>query len=156
LRADPVPHFLTQRLQRLDRADHHLEFDHFAGVVEFDEIDALELPFADIGGKFQRGIVSAGDKRAVIAENSRKSAPPSSVPAKSLCVRESAIARMASETQYVRTVAGPAGRDRLTRQSDASRPGFVATERRQCMDFAHQPILPVILFEQRRIRTGPR
>ena len=41
LRADPVPHFLSQRLQRLDGADHDLEFDHFAGLVEFDEIDAL-------------------------------------------------------------------------------------------------------------------
>jgi hypothetical protein len=41
LRADPVPHFLTQRLQRLDGADHDLEFDHFAGLIEFDEIDAL-------------------------------------------------------------------------------------------------------------------
>ena len=56
LRADPVPHFLAQRRQCLDRTDHDLEFDHFAGVVEFDEIDALELPFADIGGKFQRGV----------------------------------------------------------------------------------------------------
>ena len=41
LRADPVSHFLTQRLQRLDGADHDLEFDHFAGVIEFNEIDAL-------------------------------------------------------------------------------------------------------------------
>ena len=41
LRADPVPHFLAQRLQSLDRANHDLEFDHFAGLVEFDEIDAL-------------------------------------------------------------------------------------------------------------------
>ena len=41
LRADPVPHFLSQCLQRLDRADHDLEFDHFTGLVEFDEIDAL-------------------------------------------------------------------------------------------------------------------
>src|ERR1700687_1701885 len=41
LRADPVPHFLAQRLQRLDGADHDLEFDHFAGVVEFNEIDPL-------------------------------------------------------------------------------------------------------------------
>ena len=41
LRADPVPHLLSQRLQRLDGADHDLEFDHFAGLVEFDEIDAL-------------------------------------------------------------------------------------------------------------------
>jgi hypothetical protein len=41
LRADPVPHFLPQRLQRLDGPDHDLEFDHFAGLVEFDEIDAL-------------------------------------------------------------------------------------------------------------------
>ena len=41
LRADPVPHFLPQRLQRLDGSDHDLEFDHFAGLVEFDEIDAL-------------------------------------------------------------------------------------------------------------------
>jgi hypothetical protein len=57
LRHDPVPHFLAQCCQRLDRADHDLEFDHFAGVIEFDEVDALELPFADIGGKFQRGVV---------------------------------------------------------------------------------------------------
>src|SRR3979409_2519261 len=41
LRADPAPHFLAQRLQRLDGADHDLEFDHFAGVIEFNEIDAL-------------------------------------------------------------------------------------------------------------------
>jgi len=41
LRADPVPHFLSQRLQRLDGPDHDLEFDHFAGLVEFDEIDTL-------------------------------------------------------------------------------------------------------------------
>ena len=41
LRANPVPHLLSQRLQRLDRPDHDLEFDHFAGLVEFDEIDAL-------------------------------------------------------------------------------------------------------------------
>jgi hypothetical protein len=57
LRANPVPHFLAQRLQRFDRADHDLEFDHFAGVIEFNEIDALELPFADIGGKFEGCIV---------------------------------------------------------------------------------------------------
>src|SRR5260370_24981272 len=48
LRADPVPHLLSQHLQRPDGADHDLEFEHFAGIVEFDEIDALELPFADI------------------------------------------------------------------------------------------------------------
>src|SRR5712671_2804081 len=41
LRADPVPHFLPQRLQRLDGPDHDLEIDHFAGLVEFDQIDAL-------------------------------------------------------------------------------------------------------------------
>ena len=29
-RADPVPHLVPQRLQRLDRPDHHLEFGHFA------------------------------------------------------------------------------------------------------------------------------
>src|SRR5216684_6171975 len=57
LRADPVPHFLTERRQSLDGADHDLEFDHFARFIEPDEIDALELPFADIGGKFQRDIV---------------------------------------------------------------------------------------------------
>src|SRR2546430_13718449 len=34
-----------------DGADHDLEFDHFARFIEPDEIDALELPFADIGGK---------------------------------------------------------------------------------------------------------
>ena len=45
--------------KRLDRADHDLEFDHFAQIVEFDEIDALELPFADIGGKFERHVVGA-------------------------------------------------------------------------------------------------
>src|SRR6266481_3648139 len=68
LRADPVPHFLAQRRQRLDGADHDLEFDHFARFIEPDEIDALELPFADIGGKFQRDIVRAGDEGAVIAK----------------------------------------------------------------------------------------
>src|SRR5580658_7927275 len=31
LRADPVPHFLAESGQRLDRADHDLEFEHFAG-----------------------------------------------------------------------------------------------------------------------------
>ncbi|QWG24052.1 hypothetical protein KMZ93_03735 [Bradyrhizobium sediminis] len=43
-----------------ERADHDLEFDHFARLVEFDEVDAPELPFADIGGKFQRGVMGAG------------------------------------------------------------------------------------------------
>jgi hypothetical protein len=38
--ADPVPHSLPERLQRLDRADHHLEFDRFAGRIELDELDA--------------------------------------------------------------------------------------------------------------------
>jgi hypothetical protein len=57
LRTDPVPHFLAQRRQRLDRPDHDLEFDHFAGLAERDEINALELPFADIGAKFRRGVV---------------------------------------------------------------------------------------------------
>jgi len=61
LRADPVPHFLPEGRQRLDRADHDLEFDHFTGLCEFDEVDAFELPFADIGGKFQRGVV--GDRQ---------------------------------------------------------------------------------------------
>jgi hypothetical protein len=42
-----------QRLQRLDRPDHHLEFKHFAGFVELDQIDTLELPFSDIGAEFQ-------------------------------------------------------------------------------------------------------
>jgi hypothetical protein len=50
-------HFLAQCGQRLDRADHHFEFDHFAGRMEFDEIDALELRFADISGKFWCGMV---------------------------------------------------------------------------------------------------
>ena len=31
LPADPVPDFLAGRRQRLDRPDHDLEFDHFAG-----------------------------------------------------------------------------------------------------------------------------
>lgn len=57
LRVDPVPNFLCQRLQRPERADHDLEFDHFARLVEFDEVDAPEWPLADIGGKFQRGPV---------------------------------------------------------------------------------------------------
>jgi hypothetical protein len=39
---------------------------------------------------------------------------------------ESAIARRASETQYVPTIADPAGRGRLMRQSDASHPASVA------------------------------
>jgi hypothetical protein len=56
---DPVPHVLAPRGQRLDRADHDLEFEHFAGFIEFDEIEALALPFADIGGKFQRDVVGA-------------------------------------------------------------------------------------------------
>src|SRR5258705_5208443 len=68
LRADPVPHFLAERRQRLDGADHDLEFDHFAFFIEPDEIDALELPLADIGGKFQRDIMRAGDEGAVIAK----------------------------------------------------------------------------------------
>jgi hypothetical protein len=63
LRADPVSHFLAQRGQRLDGTNHDLEFDHFPARVELDEIDALELPFADIGGEFQRGVVGAGDIR---------------------------------------------------------------------------------------------
>src|SRR5665213_2735296 len=33
LRADPVPHLLAERLQRLGGADHDLEFDHFTGFV---------------------------------------------------------------------------------------------------------------------------
>jgi hypothetical protein len=36
LRADPVPDFPAQRRQRLDRADHDLEFDRFAGRTEVD------------------------------------------------------------------------------------------------------------------------
>ena len=42
--------------------------NHFARFIEPDEIDALELPFADIGGKFQCDIVRAGDEGAVIAK----------------------------------------------------------------------------------------
>ena len=68
LRADPVPHFLAQCSQRLDRPDHDLEFDHFAGLAELDEINTLELPFADIGAKFQRRIVRTADKRPMIAK----------------------------------------------------------------------------------------
>ena len=121
LRANPVPHFLAQRLQRLDRADHDLEFDHFAGLIEFDEIGALELLFADIGGKFEGCIVRAGDKRAMIAKILENSAPPWSAPAALQVAPGLAIARTANGTQYVLTAARPAGRDRPTRQNDASR-----------------------------------
>jgi hypothetical protein len=51
-------HLFAERLRGLGRADHDLEFDHFAGLVEFDEVDASKLPFADIGAKFQRDIIS--------------------------------------------------------------------------------------------------
>ena len=40
LRANPVPLFPRQRRQRHDWADHEPEFDHFAGIVEFDVIGA--------------------------------------------------------------------------------------------------------------------
>jgi hypothetical protein len=53
LSCEPIRFQIAQRLQRLDGTNHDLEFDHFADLVEFDEIDALELRFADIGGKFQ-------------------------------------------------------------------------------------------------------
>src|SRR5882757_3161205 len=57
-------HFVTARLQRLDLAEHDLEFDHFACFVEFGQADELKLPFADFGGKFQRGVMGACDKAA--------------------------------------------------------------------------------------------
>src|ERR1700730_10217290 len=57
-------HFVPGPLERLDRADHALEFGHFAGLVEFDQANDLKLPFADIGGKFQRGVTGACDKAA--------------------------------------------------------------------------------------------
>ena len=41
LRSDTVAHFLSQRLQRLDRADHDLEFNHFTRIIELDEVDPL-------------------------------------------------------------------------------------------------------------------
>src|SRR5258706_15494690 len=52
LRADPVPHFLTERRQRLDGADHDLEFHHFARFLETYEIAAIELTLSDIAGQF--------------------------------------------------------------------------------------------------------
>jgi hypothetical protein len=55
LGADPVPCFLAQCGQCLDRPDHDLEFDHFASLAEPAEIEALDLPFANIGAKFQPG-----------------------------------------------------------------------------------------------------
>jgi len=55
--ADPVPVFVPERLERLDRADHDLESGHLACFVEFDPVDDLKLPFAGIGGKFQRGVM---------------------------------------------------------------------------------------------------
>ena len=59
-------HFVAERLERRDPADHDLEFGHFARLVEFDEVDVpLELPFADIGGKFRRGASGACDKAAI-------------------------------------------------------------------------------------------
>jgi len=64
LPANPVPHFVPERLERLDRVAHGLEFGHFACFVEFDQADDLELPFAGSGGKFQRGVTRACDKAA--------------------------------------------------------------------------------------------
>src|SRR3954447_17493575 len=68
LRADSVPHLVAKGLQRLDRADHDLEFGHFASRIELDQIDALELPFADICTEFQPCIMRAGDEAAVVAK----------------------------------------------------------------------------------------
>jgi hypothetical protein len=68
-------HFLAECGQRLDRADHDLEFDHFAGLVEFDHNDALGLPFADIGGKrFQLWGYSAA--RAILKAPIIRTGPP--------------------------------------------------------------------------------
>src|ERR1700716_3178914 len=44
-------HFVPGRLERLDQADHDLEFGHFACLVEFDQLRDPSLPFAQIGGK---------------------------------------------------------------------------------------------------------
>jgi hypothetical protein len=93
LRPNPVPDFVGKGLQRLYRTHHDLKLDHFALVVELDEIDALELPSADIGRKFQCGVVGAGDEAAVVGKILEKSAPRSSAPAKSRRGRGSAIAR---------------------------------------------------------------
>jgi hypothetical protein len=52
LRADPVPHFLSQRGRRLDQADHDPEFDHFLVLAKFHEIYALGCHFADTAANF--------------------------------------------------------------------------------------------------------
>jgi hypothetical protein len=66
LRADPVPCFLRLRRQRVQRAKHDLEFDHFAESVEFGDFDTPKWPVADIGGKFQRGGVDAAAVQPLI------------------------------------------------------------------------------------------
>jgi len=115
-------------MQRLYRTDHDLKLDHFALVVELDEIDALELPSADIGRKFQCGVVGAGDEAAVVRKILEKSAPRLSAPAKSRRGRGSAIARWASETHYVPRVAAAGFRDA---GSDETMPGFQGVVRQR-------------------------
>jgi hypothetical protein len=109
----------------LDGADHDLQFDHIAGIVEFDEVDAPEPPFANIGGKFQRG-VGGSDKRAVIGKILRFSAPWSA-PAKSRRAGVSAIARSASETQYTLYSAGSGRRIAGSEKAASPRGSVVAT-----------------------------
>lgn len=67
-RSDPAAHLLAQRLKGLQRADHDLEFGHFAGLVEPDQVDALQVSFADIGGEFQRDIVRTGHELTMVTE----------------------------------------------------------------------------------------
>jgi hypothetical protein len=60
----PIP---SQTPDAFERATHDLEFGHFAGLVEFDAVDALQRPFADIAPNSGAGVVGSGVLASAVA-----------------------------------------------------------------------------------------
>ena len=141
-----IPRFPAQRRLALLSSGRTLKFDHFAGFTEFDEIDALELPFADIGGKFQRGIVGAArwsENWITVVSTSKVAGPQFGH-----CTN--------GERNTICSDSREASRcDRRTPQSDANCPGSVAAKAPAC-GFQSSARFPLTLFKRRCIRTGPR
>lgn len=66
---EPRAHFRAERLQRIERPDHDLEFDDSPVVVEADHVDPLQRLAADARAELQHHALAViGDELAVIGE----------------------------------------------------------------------------------------
>jgi hypothetical protein len=74
LRPDPVPYLFGERLRRLGRADHDLEFDHFAGLAPLRRPLPKAARAFNSAGTSLIGLFSPGILKDFVKNSTRNSA----------------------------------------------------------------------------------